>query len=193
MTKRAPVRWVIPSRSRSARAMNGRLVAALGIAACLVCPAGTSAQDRVDPMAATVAQWFTMIEQSFVGLAEAMPEEKYAFKPTEGAFKDARTFGEQVKHVACGNFAFFNQIEKKTPPERCDTGGPSPAKTKAEIVAYLRESFAYAGGVLRTMTATNALEPAGGPYGGQSTRLGLTTLAVWHASDHTVSSSSICV
>ena len=32
--------------------------------------------------------------------------------------------------------------------------------------------------------AANALEPAGGPYGGQSTRLGLTTLAVWHASDH---------
>jgi hypothetical protein len=34
------------------------------------------------------------------------------------------------------------------------------------------------------MTPANALEPAGGPYGGMSTRLGLTTLAVWHASDH---------
>jgi uncharacterized damage-inducible protein DinB len=34
------------------------------------------------------------------------------------------------------------------------------------------------------MTSANALDPAGGPYGGQSTRLGLTTLAVWHASDH---------
>jgi len=38
--------------------------------------------------------------------------------------------------------------------------------------------------VLRTMTPANAVEPAGGPYGGMSTRLGLTTLAVWHASDH---------
>ena len=34
------------------------------------------------------------------------------------------------------------------------------------------------------MTPANALEPASGPYGGESTRLGLTTLAVWHASDH---------
>ena len=51
-------------------------------------------------------------------------------------------------------------------------------------MAYLRESFAYAGQVLRTMTPANALETAGGPYGGTSTRLGLTTLAVWHASDH---------
>jgi S-adenosylmethionine hydrolase len=51
-------------------------------------------------------------------------------------------------------------------------------------MTYLRESFAYGGRVLRAMTAANALEPAGGLYGGASTRLGLTTLAVWHASDH---------
>ena len=55
---------------------------------------------------------------------------------------------------------------------------------RRDSMTYLRESFAYAGRVLRTMTPANALEPAGGPYGGMSTRLGLTTLAVWHASDH---------
>jgi len=38
--------------------------------------------------------------------------------------------------------------------------------------------------VLRRMTAANALEPVNGPYGGPSTRLGIATLAVWHASDH---------
>jgi uncharacterized damage-inducible protein DinB len=161
-----------------------QLWALVAAVVCLTFPPSVDAQERVDPMAATVAQWFTMIERSFVGLAEAMPEEKYGFKPTGGAFEDARSFGDQVKHVACGNFAFFNEIEKKTPPERCDTGGPSPARTKAELLAYLRESFAYAGGVLKMMTPANALEPAGGPYGGQSTRLGLATLAVWHASDH---------
>jgi len=135
-------------------------------------------------MAATVAQRFTMIERSFVGLAEAMPAERYGFKPGDGAFTGVRTFGEQIKHVACGNFGFFNEIEKKDPPADCASGGPSPARTKAELVAYLRESFAYAQGVLRTMTAANALEPVNGPYGGPSTRLGIATLAVWHASDH---------
>ena len=161
-----------------------------GFLAILVVAAGLGgvqpleAQAPVDPMAATVAQWFTMIERSFVSLAEAMPEDKYAFTPTGGAFDGSRSFGDQVKHVACGNFAFFNEIEKKTPPEHCETGGPNPARTKAELVAYLRESFTYASSVLKTMTPANALEPAGGPYGGQSTRLGLATLAVWHASDH---------
>lgn len=166
-----------------ARYLN-RLRGFLVIVASVSAVSPAIAQAPVDPMAATVAQWFTMIERSFVSLADAMPEERYTFKPTGGAFEDARSFGDQVKHVACGNFAFFNEIEKKTPPERCDTGGPSPARTKAELVAYLRESFAYASGVLKTMTPGNALEPAGGPYGGQSTRLGLATLAVWHASDH---------
>jgi uncharacterized damage-inducible protein DinB len=165
---------------------------ALVLAVCVIQPApaaaspglSRAAQETVDPMVGAVLPWFTMIEQSLVSLAEAMPPEKYDFKPTDGAFKDARTFGEQIRHVACANTAFFNEIEKLTPPAHCETGGSSAARTKAEIVAYLRESFTYAKGVLRTMTAANALDAAGGPYGGQSTRLGLSTLAVWHASDH---------
>ena len=170
-----------PRRAGNARP---RLIGMLAIVASVTCAARGGAQERVDPMAATVAQWFTMIERSFVGLADAMPAEKYGFEPTNGDFEDARTFGEQVKHVACSNFAFFSEIEKKEPPVGCGTGGPSPARTKAELMTYLRESFDYAQRVLRTTTPANALDPAGGPYGGQSTRLGLSTLAVWHASDH---------
>ena len=174
------------SAKHSRYGVNARwhLVAVLAAGALLSFAAGAVAQERVDPMAATVGQWFTMIEESFVGLADAMPAEKYGFKPANGEFANVRTFGEQVKHVACSNFGFFNEIEKKEPPPDCDTGGPGPAKTKADLMPYLRESFTYAQRVLRTMTPANALEPAGGRYGGPSTRLGLTTLAVWHASDH---------
>jgi uncharacterized damage-inducible protein DinB len=137
-----------------------------------------------DPMADTVAQWFSMIEREFVSLADAMPADKYGFAPKDGAFKGVRTFGEQVKHVACANFAFFNEVEHKEPPAGCETGGPSLAKTKAELMQYLRESFAYAGDVLRRLTPANAMDPVEGPYGGKTTRLGVSTLAVWHATDH---------
>lgn len=65
--------------------------------------ASADAQERVDPMAATVAQWFTMIENEFVPLADAMPADRYAFKPTTGAFRGVRTFAEQVKHIACAS------------------------------------------------------------------------------------------
>ena len=79
-------------------------------------PGRAAAQARVDPMAETVAPLLAMVERDFVSLADAMPAEKYGFKPTAGEFKGVRTFGEQVKHVACANFAFYNEIETKTPP-----------------------------------------------------------------------------
>src|SRR5262245_48539490 len=108
-----------------------------------------------DPTAAAVARSFSMIERQFVGVAHALPEDKWTFAPkdgADGAFKDVRTFGQQVKHVACANFAFFSEIEHKTPPAGCETGGPSSAKSKAELMKYLRESFAYADQVLGRLT-----------------------------------------
>jgi DinB family protein len=162
------------------RASNvGRLAIVVGIVS--FGGANAAAQETVG---ASMDASFAMIERSFVDLAEAMPADGYTFRPTTGAVAGVRTFGEQVKHVACANVAFFNQIESKTPPGGCDTGGPSPARTKPELVAYLKESFVYARTVLATLTAANALDPSGGPYGGRRSKLGVATLAVWHASDH---------
>lgn len=88
------------------------------VATCTAFACHTVAQDTVDPMAATVAQSFTMIEGSFIALADAMPAEQYGFRPTSGEFTNVRTFGEQVKHVACANYGFFNEIEQKEPAQR---------------------------------------------------------------------------
>jgi uncharacterized damage-inducible protein DinB len=161
---------------------------AVAAAACLTLAAPAAAQNHndaaVDPMAATVTQYFSMIERQFVGLADAMPADRYAFAPTTGEFKGVRTFAQQVKHVACANFAFFNEVEHKTPPAACETRGPSAARTKAELMQYLRESFTYATRVMRRLTPANAMDPVEGPYGGKTTRLGVSTMAVWHATDH---------
>ena len=46
-----------------------------------------------------------------------------------GLFKGVRTFAQQVKHVACANYGFFNEVEHKEPPANCEAGGPSPATT----------------------------------------------------------------
>ena len=156
------------------------LVAAI----CVAFGIPAAAQDRVDPMAATVTQWFTMIERQFVSLADAMPADRWSFAPKDGEFTGVRTFAEQVKHVACANVAFFNQIEHKEPPANCETGGPDPARTKTELMKYLRESFVHGDRAFAALTPANALDPVDGRYGGPSTRLGILTLAVWHATDH---------
>lgn len=123
-------------------------------------------------------------EDQFYAAAEAMPDSKYGYVPTAGNFKDARSFAEQVKHVACGNFAFFNEIEGKTPPEHCEKGGPNPAKTKAELLKYLKDSFDYGDKVLQTINAKNSLDRVEGQYAAPNTKLGVAVAAVWHVADH---------
>src|SRR5262245_43419420 len=125
--------------------------------------------------------------------AEGMPEEKYSYRPAEGKFKDekpefgpvqVRTFAEQVKHVACSNFAFAAELDGQKPPDACDKGGPSAARTKKELLIYLRDSFAAIRKSFGVITAQNMYEPIEGPYAGPNTRLGLATVVLWHAADH---------
>ncbi len=128
---------------------------------------------------------WSSIERDFTAVAEAMPEDKWGFKPTQGEFKDVhvRSFGEQVRHVACANEAWAKQIVGKQPPARCDLGGPNPAKTKAEVLAYLRDSFLLVDKAIADTSADNLLHPNPGPYWGRN-RLSALTAVVWHVSAH---------
>ena len=153
----------------------------------LLIPISAAAQQDDVPknIADSVGGALHWTEGQFLGVAEAMPESKYDFVPSAGEFKGVRSFAEQVKHVACSNFAFFNEIEGKTPPEHCEKGGPAAAKSKAELVKYLRDSFDYGDRVLATIiNAQNALVRVEGPYAGPNTRLGIAVAAVWHIADH---------
>ena len=125
--------------------------------------------------------------------AEFMPAGKYNYRPVPGDFggvfpgygpKQVRTFAEQIKHVACSNFAFSAELDGKTPPDRCDIGGPSPAKTRDELVEYLRASHKALRKSIEAITQKNMFDPIEGPYAGPNTRLGLAITAVWHLADH---------
>src|SRR6266446_6935255 len=151
---------------------------------CLVLPVFAQQGEIPKNIAESVGGTLRLTEGQFLGIAEAMPEAKYSFIPSGGDFKGVRSFAEHVKHVACGHFAFFNEIEGKTPPEHCEKGGPAPAKTKAELLKYLRDSFDYGDRVLATINAQNALARVEGPYAGPNTRLGIAVAAVWHIADH---------
>ena len=143
------------------------------------------AQQRPEPKTISDSVNFIWqdLERDFVALAEAMPEDKWNFKPTQGEFKDARTFGEQVKHVACANEAWAKKMSNEKPPAGCDVGGSNPAKSKAEILAYLRDSFTMIDKVIADTNADNLLHPNPGPYWGPN-RLAALTATVWHLSDH---------
>jgi len=132
------------------------------------------------------------LEREFVGAAEAMPEEKYNFAPAglnipSSEFKGVRTFAEQVKHVAQTNYELWGPITgDKSPFEAKGDNGPESLKTKAEIVKYLKDSFAVGHKAAQSVTAENMLTSYPNPFGGRNpmTRLFMVTFAVEHAFDH---------
>jgi len=148
---------------------------------------------KKETVASAFTRGFGYQEYQVRSAAEAMPEDKYGFRPAEGKFKsekpefgpaEVRTFAEQVKHVACANFGFAAELDGTRPPDACDKGGPNPAKTKRELLIYLRDSFAAVNKSLATTNDKNMFDPIEGPYAGPNTRLGLATVIIWHAADH---------
>jgi hypothetical protein len=164
---------------------------------------GANAQEKKQPTAAelsknetpgkAIMRTFEFQEYEFRSVAEAMPAEKWDYRPAAGMFKnekpqfgpsEVRTFAEQMKHVACANFAFAAELKGAKPPEACDKGGPSPAKTRAELLTYLRDSFTAIKKPLSEIIVKNMYDPIEGPYAGPNTRLGLAGISIWHVADH---------
>ena len=126
------------------------------------------------------------VEQEFVSAADAMPEDKYAFAPADGEFKGVRTFAQQVKHVAAVNYIVGAAIlEEKPPVDVGGENGPDSMKTKADIMNFLKGSYAYFHKAVGTINEGNLLSPIKNPFGeGTATRLGMATLIVGHCFDH---------
>ena len=163
------------------------LASSTAIAQAAYRPASRESSDEPQmpkSIAESVSSTLQYAEGTLLGLAEAMPENKYSFIPTTGNFAGVRSFGEQIKHVACAQFAFFNEFEGKKPPDDCEKGGHDPAKTKSELVKYLKDSFDYGNRVLASLDPQNALDRVEGRYAGPNTKLGISVVAAWHIADH---------
>jgi uncharacterized damage-inducible protein DinB len=152
-------------------------------------PAVPQQKPAANPPAPTMASALNAelgaIEWQVVGAAEAMPEDKYSFAPSGGEFKGVRTFGEQVKHLAAANFMFVAIMNGEKPDMESAEHGPADLKTKAQIVPYLKDSFAAAHKAIGTLTSENALTLLpNAPFPIFNTRLGVASFTSAHCMDH---------
>jgi uncharacterized damage-inducible protein DinB len=124
--------------------------------------------------------------KEIVPAAEAMPEDKYSFAPTDGDFKGVRTFGEQVKHLAAANYQLAARILEEAPPRReRNESAPDSVRSKQETMEYLKGSFAILHRAVASIHENNLTEPMSGTKGTwQRTRLGLAVDAITHSYDH---------
>jgi hypothetical protein len=132
--------------------------------------------------------WVTNTEKEVVGAAEAMPEGKYSFapSPTAGEFAGVRTFADQVKHLAANNYRMAANIIAQTPtPEQESETGPSDVRSKAQIVNYLKGSFAALHRAVATINEENMLKPlASHAASWQNNPIQFAVDAVAHSYDH---------
>jgi len=168
----------------------GFLVVAVGLLAFAVTAPAQQKKAAAPPTIASVMNTqLGIVEHEFVSAAEAMPDDKYSFAPTNGDFKGVRTFAQEVKHVATVNFAFYSAILGQAPPPGVSANeqmnGPDDIQTKEQIVKYLKDSFALGHKAFATITARNAVtllpKP---PIPFLNTRLALASFGCTHAFDH---------
>jgi hypothetical protein len=127
--------------------------------------------------------WVTETEHLVIAVADAMPEDKYSYAPSNGSFRGVRTFAEQVKHLAAANYQLGAGILGEEPPAgtRNETA-PDSVRTKAEIMEYLKGSFACLHRAAATMDEKNLNTST--KLRGNRTRLWLLIDAVAHSSNH---------
>ena len=126
------------------------------------------------------------VEHEVMGVVETMPASKYTFVPTEGAFKNIRTFGVQARHIAfCLNEVAVALLGEPMLPHP-DQEGPRNLTTKEDIVRYLKEAFSHAHKALGTLTNENLREQIADPYveNLKTTRLDAASIFLSHTWDH---------
>jgi hypothetical protein len=143
---------------------------------------GGAAGDRVTDMH---MKQLDLVEHDLVGLAEAMPADRYDFQPTGGTFAGVRTFGEQVRHAATMIFMTAAIVLQEKSPYGPGTNdnGPDDIQGKDAIVEYLKRSIAYARKAMSSLNEKNQLDPLKTYFGTQS-RVEVAAGIAYHSYNH---------
>ena len=141
-------------------------------------------------IASAIDHEISVVEKEVVDTAEAMPEDKFSFSPEKlnvagSDYKGVRTFGEQLKHIAASNYLIWSPITGDKAPDNVNDGkGPDNMKAKADIIKYVKDSFAFGHKAVATLNESNLVQPVVRKNGSTTTRLFLATFAPAHAFDH---------
>ena len=112
----------------------------LGLAVVLFAAFAAGAQQTASPEVNPVSNGLRRLveteSRNTVGAAEAMPADKYSFRPTPPQI----TFGHLVAHMADANYRFCSMISGAEIPK---DASPKDTEPKDTLVAALKASFAF--------------------------------------------------
>ena len=152
---------------------------------CLLAPAVVPvAQDKPEamapsqdnPLSAFNKHVYGHVKDTLLRSAEKMPEENYNFKPTD----TVRSYGQIVGHVADAQYLFCSIAlgDQKPAPKIEQT-----KTSKADLIAALKQAFAYCDKAYDGMTDASAAQPVT-LFGNDAPKLGVLTVNLMHNQEH---------
>jgi uncharacterized damage-inducible protein DinB len=154
----------------------------MGAIGLLLATASAMAQGRGGAPACTTVACDVQADWAFntnglIGIASAMPEDKYGFKPTPAQ----ESFAERVMHVVNIDIKLLGTLGGKTPAPTVN----AKASSKADVVAALNQWNAYGAAVLKEFTDQQLGERVTSmPFMGPTTsRLRVIYFSIAHTQD----------
>lgn len=118
-------------------------------------------------------------EQRYTRLAEAVPAEKYSWRPGEGV----RSIGEVYAHITAANYGAAHAFGMQ-PPAGLDFKGIQAAATdKAKIAQLLKDSFAHLRQAILPISDADMDKPQK-MFGRQTTVRGAFMMIIGHFGEH---------
>ena len=160
------------------------LIAATGLSMCLVIQialaqgrGGAPAAPTITTLTGDVQADWAVEKELFVSLADAMPDDKFGYKPTPAQ----RSFGEQIMHVVQADTLVLRMLGAKTPAPPVNL----QATSKVDVMTALRQSFEFGEAVLREFNDQQLSERVMPPpyMGPSASRLRVIYSSMQHTQD----------
>ena len=119
-------------------------------------------------------------EQRFTRLADAIPADKYTWRPAEGV----RSIGEVYAHVVSANYGFAKMLGTDFPAGVDPKAIVATAGDKAKIVQELKDSFAQMRAAILAIKDADLEKPMKLPGNRQSTVRGAFIFITGHYGEH---------
>lgn len=118
-------------------------------------------------------------EDKFLRLAQAIPAEKYTWRPAP----DVRSIAEVFLHVSAANYNIYKLVGTP-PPAGVDVRALEKSTTdKTKVIATLKDSFAHARKAITAMPDAD-LDKSLDWFGGKNTERGILLFVTRHAAEH---------
>ena len=118
-------------------------------------------------------------EDKLTRLAEAIPADKYTWRPAD----DTRSFAEVMLHISATNYNLYKLVGTQSPTGIDLKNLEKSTTDKAKVVATLKDSFGHAKQAIKAIPEAD-LEKSIDWFGGKNTERGVLLFIVRHTAEH---------